>query len=538
MQKANLKKTAILAYMTVSVLFLLFFVYMGLFENVSVQTTRNPGVSRMVEQVSSEEIEDPSAPIGIRREYRCILDDIGTNDTSFAFYLVHHYAEVYFDDELVYSLMPRDTNRIGRSVSSNWVVIPVYPSDNGKEVRVVVTPVFESVRDRKIAFQITPFHDLYLAQLKADMPQLLLSVLCAGMGLVVMFVELILIQRKKTTQWELFFLGNFILLLGIWKLTDTRSSPLLFVGNPMLLGYLTIGALFLADIPFALYLSNRFSQYKPTPALMLSLVASGTAMLTLFCQLVGIAEFKQTLPLAHMVVILLMILTFCMAVFHPTGSSTSGESKRSWFFMLLLICSALGDLLLFYIRKSSSGIVFTLLAILLYTLTLFIHNLLDISKKAYTDLPTGLLNKSRWDTLMDDPTPIREPVSIMMLDLNGLKYVNDTMGHEAGDKILRNFANILRNAIPSPNIICRWGGDEFTVMLTNASREATERYMEAIRSAVAAYNDSGEKPALHYAIGCALSSEFPGLSRKELLEQADARMYLDKQRWYAQHTLS
>ena len=204
---------------------------------------------------------------------------------------------------------------------------------------------------------------------------------------------------------------------------------------------------------------------------------------------------------------------------------------------MLLICGAFADLIVFYVKDSSSGLVFTLLAVLIYTLLLFASSLMEINRKVYTDAHTGLFNKNRWDALMNSHNPVSEPIGMMMLDLNQLKYVNDTMGHEAGDKMIFNFANILRNTIPATNTICRWGGDEFTVLITNAEQEIMEQYVEDIRAAVAAYNATGEKPALHYAVGYALSTEFPGISRKELLKKADARMYLDKNRWYAENKL-
>ena len=133
---------------------------------------------------------------------------------------------------------------------------------------------------------------------------------------------------------------------------------------------------------------------------------------------------------------------------------------------------------------------------------------------------------------MDEVTFGMEPIGVIMFDLNRLKYINDTMGHEVGDKMILSFSNILRNSIPYSNTICRWGGDEFTVMVTDASREKIETYLADIRFEADSYNDSCEKPEIHYAVGYALSTEFPGVSRRELMQRADARMYQDKKRWY------
>ena len=536
MQKSKLRAAAVIVYAAIAILFTAFFIYLRFCENVSVREARTPYSCRVVEHYSMEEIEDPSAPIGVRREYRWTMDDIIANDTTLFFYLVHHYAEVYFDNELMYSLMPGNTNQIAKSISSNWVTVPLYPSDSGREIRVIVTPVYESVRSRGVSFQVGPLYSLYQTQLINDLPQLVLSAFCFLLGLFIMLVQLILIRLKKVKNWDIFFLGNFTMLLGIWKITDTRFSPLLFAGNTLVLGYLAIGSLFLASIPFALYLNHCFSDFKPTSMSVISLIASGAALAALFCQVFGIADFRQTLPLAH-IVIILMILCMFLTVLGRKVQEKTAKPKSAETLSLLLIAGALADLSVFYFNKSSSGLIFTILSILIYTLSLFIINMLDTAKRAYTDAYTGLFNKARWDALMDSQSPISEPVCMIMLDLNGLKYINDTMGHEAGDKMIFSFANILRNTIPPTNTICRWGGDEFAVMLTNADRATTEKYLEGIRTTAEAYNASGEKPALHYAAGYALSTEFPELSRKALLKKADERMYLNKQQWYEQNSL-
>ena len=159
-----------------------------------------------------------------------------------------------------------------------------------------------------------------------------------------------------------------------------------------------------------------------------------------------------------------------------------------------------------------------------------IDSVLKANRKAYTDVRTGLFNKNRWDELMKNSYGKEDSIGVIMMDLNELKHVNDTQGHAMGDRMI--LANILRNTIPPSNTICRWGGDEFTVMTIDASREKMEQTANAIAEAVASYNAADELPKIHYACGWALSSEFPGLSPSELLREADKRMYLDKRRWY------
>ena len=533
-KKSRLERAASISYLCVAVLFLLVFLYMALFENVSVYVARDNRTYTVVNDYSVRNIEDPQAPAGIRREYSWVLDDIGTNDNCLGFYLVHHYAEVYLDDELVYRLMPDEDNKIARGVSSNWALIPIYPRDSGREVRVVITPAYSNVENREIEFAIGSRYSICFNQLKEDLPKLVLSALCIVIGVIIMIAQLVLILRKRTKNWEVFWLSCFSAILGIWKITDTRFSPIMFSGNPLVLGYITIGMIYLSVIPPLFYEREQFSDRRDKSLSLEILALCGVAFVVMLCQLLGIAEFKQTLVVSHALIIIatLIVLT---AILRRRGHADGDQGRKDLFFILFLVFGVLLDFLIYYIRKNSSNLIFTMLSFLIYTVIVFIRNFADINRRAKTDAQTGFFNRSRWNQLMDEGTFGMEPIGIIMFDLNRLKHINDTMGHAVGDKVILSFSNILRNSIPHSNTICRWGGDEFTVMVTDASAEKIEAYIADIRKAAETYNASGEKPEIYYAAGYALSTQFPGVSRRELMQKADEQMYLDKKLWYREN---
>ena len=529
--KSRLDRTATAAYICITIVFALVFVYMAIHERADVYAARDSRSFTIVDDYTLREFEDPDAPVGIRKEYSWVLDDFGTNENSLGFYLIHHYAQVYFDDELMYSLMPDPDNQISRGVSSNWVMIPIYPEDSGKEVRVVVTPAYKNVENRSVEFAIGSRYSICINQLKQDLPKLILSGLCIGVGLIIMITQLVLILRKKAQGWDLFWLGSFSVLLGVWKITDTRFSPILFSCNPLVLGYISIGMIYLSVAP-PLFYERVHATDRSNPCLSAEILAiCGVSFAVLFCQLTGIAEFKQTLIVSH-VLIVVATLTVLFTIFSRRKHGDNDRAKKDLIFILFLIVGVMFDFLIYYIRKNSSNLIFTMMSFLIYTAIAFIKSFVDISKKAKTDAQTGFFNKSRWNQLMSEKASELEPIGIIMFDLNRLKFINDTMGHEVGDKMILSFSNILRNSIPHSNTICRWGGDEFTVMVTDASREKIESYLADIRNAADIYNESGEKPEIYYAAGYALSTEFPGITRRELTQKADERMYQNKKRWY------
>jgi diguanylate cyclase (GGDEF)-like protein len=120
------------------------------------------------------------------------------------------------------------------------------------------------------------------------------------------------------------------------------------------------------------------------------------------------------------------------------------------------------------------------------------------------------------------------PVSLIMLDLNGLKMLNDEQGHEAGDLLLRSLGYVLRSTFRQEDIIARLGGDEFAVILPGTSAEIAQRVLDRLRAAVRRHNLSSGSSPLDVAAGTATAET--GEDLRQALAQADRAMYADKAR--------
>lgn len=159
----------------------------------------------------------------------------------------------------------------------------------------------------------------------------------------------------------------------------------------------------------------------------------------------------------------------------------------------------------------------------------------EVLRLAERDGLTGLYNRRRMHELLD--SAIREAlqrgqcVGLLFIDLNGFKAVNDEYGHAAGDKILTTMAMRIAARVRNGDFVCRYGGDEFVVVLPNVpDAAAVTRVAETIRERVALPCWlRGQEQHLTAAIG---ESLFPrdGNSAQELLERADRAMYVLKAR--------
>ena len=157
-----------------------------------------------------------------------------------------------------------------------------------------------------------------------------------------------------------------------------------------------------------------------------------------------------------------------------------------------------------------------------------------------TGLPNRRLLLDRLGQALAHATRYRTRVLLLVIDLDQFKLVNDTYGHTVGDELLRQVAGRLLACVRICDTVCRYGGDEFVVMLPQIdAAEDAEVICEKIRAHLAAPYAVGDEPLLAtVSIGAALCRE-DGQTSSELIDRADAAMYLDKtQRKYAPAAIS
>jgi diguanylate cyclase (GGDEF)-like protein len=151
-----------------------------------------------------------------------------------------------------------------------------------------------------------------------------------------------------------------------------------------------------------------------------------------------------------------------------------------------------------------------------------------LDQSRYRDPLTGLLSRSSFEKEMERfDQGDYDPLGILTVDVNGLKFVNDTVSYEEGDRLLAKAAEILQEAFPGNVTIGRVGGDELAVLVVRTEREVLAEARRNIRRAVKAYNDTLPDLPLSLAVGFALNDEAPATVR-EVFTQADNNMYREK----------
>lgn len=175
-------------------------------------------------------------------------------------------------------------------------------------------------------------------------------------------------------------------------------------------------------------------------------------------------------------------------------------------------------------------------------LTAYLNNKLltmQLEERANIDGLTGLYNRSYHDVILTElksnSIKYQTPFSAIMIDLNGLKHVNDNYGHEAGDKLIITTADMLKQLCRSDDIPVRLGGDELCILLPQTTEESAAIVTERIKNTCEGkklYLSNDNAITISLSIGYAGSNTVPA---EDVLKIADERMYADKTKYYETH---
>ncbi len=151
----------------------------------------------------------------------------------------------------------------------------------------------------------------------------------------------------------------------------------------------------------------------------------------------------------------------------------------------------------------------------------------EVERLSLTDPLTGLPNRRSFDQFMRHHADLTErhgdPLTLLLMDLDRFKAINDRLGHQHGDHLLREVAGILAQAMRAADLLARWGGEEFAILAPKTGREDGMTLAERMRLVIEAIPRPEEDLPVTISIGIAERSH--GESIENLLHRADAALY-------------
>jgi diguanylate cyclase (GGDEF)-like protein len=160
------------------------------------------------------------------------------------------------------------------------------------------------------------------------------------------------------------------------------------------------------------------------------------------------------------------------------------------------------------------------------------HHFRNVKDMAYIDGLTGIHNRRFFEQRMAEEVERAErfaaSMSLIMVDIDNFKRLNDEFGHLLGDEVLRGVSGILKEQLRKIDVLCRYGGEEFVVILAETSAPIATAVAEKLRRLVEGHHFPGVPRPVSISAGVA---EYPlhGKNRDELVAAADAAMYMAKQ---------
>jgi diguanylate cyclase (GGDEF)-like protein len=156
---------------------------------------------------------------------------------------------------------------------------------------------------------------------------------------------------------------------------------------------------------------------------------------------------------------------------------------------------------------------------------------LRLKEYSFKDEVTGLYNRRFFTMRLDEELAryrrFNHPASVVLLDLDGFKAVNDDLGHAVGDETLRDIAQILQKHSRGINVVSRYGGDEFAILLVETSKAGARLYADRIRQVIGAFPFSHGKQ-ITASLGVASVPDDEAGTAEDLFRAADEALYAAK----------
>lgn len=466
------------------------------------------------------------------------LSDMELMDKSFCLKSSDTFISVMVDGRNVYEYKPTYPSVIGHSYGNYVHMIPLPPSAD--TLTVTLTPVYDGdVPDLRAAAIEDPakfITDLY----RQGLPEFIACLIMAVFGLIMIMLEFTGGYAVSEQTMGFGTLGVFSIIIGIWSMNDTFILQS-FTERPEVIKivcYLCIMMIAYPPVSFVASAAKR-RDTKLLPVLAVLIIIN--FITTVVLGVLGKVDPHYMLLFSHFNILVAMCMTIYLMVQAARSKTIEKRFLRTIIIGMTAALIGVGiDLLRFWFAKNSEygASPFTRVGVMVFIIAEGIYLLKEknrlivergnaelMKKLAYTDILTGLANRLAFSEKEKELSQAEDVCTIVLLDINYLKKVNDEYGHAEGDKHIIAAADVIKESLSQLGICYRIGGDEFAAILDTDDADTVKLALERLEQAENTYNEAQKPPVLlQLAYGHALY--FPKNMSPEIAEgMADRRMY-------------
>lgn len=459
------------------------------------------------------------------------------------------YTRLIVDEEVIYETNVYDSKFYNRSPGNLWNVLNISSKYSGKCLEMQITMVYDTNAVTVDSLLLGDKADIVFGILGENMFGIIVSLLLVLLGGVLIVVDFLPSYGRSRKHHGLFWIGIYAFFTGIWSMIETNVVQ--FCVDDMRILQLVDNMVMMIDtMPLILYLNTEYKILKNRMIRIVSYIGIGYIFLCVFVQYRGIKDMHHMLNNGLYIMIITDLIMcgwlFCKAIklkkedkpvlncflqfvgltaccscsiFETIRSLRVDRLDRAGLIrigmLILCICFAIGSQIDTY-KIVEQGLKYDL-----------------ISRLAYSDGLTGLGNRTAYleqlEAYGNNPKEIPQ-LGIVYLDVNNLKKVNDSQGHELGDELIRVSAQIIEDSFGNYGKAYRIGGDEFCVLITGL--DPKEKYGKGLRT-FRNLIDEANQAGLHafevqIAHGFTVCKEVTKENIEEAIAVADSEMYQNK----------
>lgn len=480
---------------------------------------------------------------------RMILPDEFRDQQSLLFKTTHTRVEIFLDGKEIYQYgEDKNAPEFMKSPGSCWHIVDIPKNSSGKTLELRILPTYPGYYGNELTISYGTRGECVLRILKDSFGTLLIScgILFAGMISLILFLSCMRTKNKMKFEVRneiLLNLGIFSLLIAIWSLDQCGFMQFL-VPDGRTLYYIDFFSFLLFPIPFTFLIHDICKSKYRKGVMCLSILFMVNISLEVILQCAGIIDIFQLLSVTHILMMFSVIYTFI--IIHYEAVKLENRAAREFKYPVYIIMTfGVVEMLMYYIRDFKKTSIFLPLGTLIFIISLIwiqVYRFYDqyvrkqklvyLQKMANMDMLTEAMNRNAYENMskyLDEQEIELKTTGVVLLDVDDLKVINDTYGHEKGDEALKLCYQCIRQAFKNEKNCFRIGGDEFAYVYHSEEKDQIPSCISILDRILKEKTRDFVYP-LSISSGYAYYIPDTDIDFKDIVRRSDTMLYRQKRR--------
>ncbi|HAE61793.1 MAG TPA: hypothetical protein DCG38_05625 [Eubacteriaceae bacterium] len=443
---------------------------------------------------------------------------------------------VYMEDVEIYRHEKLSQGMLTSPPASLWLLVDLPEDFQGKKLTLEVSSELSAFGGVLNEVKMGRAQDLLYNLIKSQFTGLIVFVVLFLTGFLIAIFSVFIRVAKDN---RLLYLGLLSMSASVWILSEARLMQFV-TGNRFILGGISYMMIPVIGVFLSLYIKDAVlvKDKSKKIATSISIFQGMLIIAILFFQLSGLGAFLST---ARYMNLLMTISIFMIVIimFYELKTYSNVNVSRMLKYTVVMAISTLLEIIAFYsnLFKYTSSFyrvgLLIFIGLLVYDAYTYLKENLEqnrenllLEKLAYMDFLTGGNNRTAYERDLDKYLE-SGVFRLVLLDLNDLKYINDTFGHNFGDDAIKTVYRLTREVFKNLGECYRIGGDEFVVLMNSPDKEIYEKCIEKLRDGLEKKKSESAYP-IDFAAGSDVYEKENWDSYSEFYHHVDQNMYVDK----------